>query len=193
MKFRLGLENHVPRSYRITLKSCISSVKKFLTWPKKDADINKNYQTLKPISIFSKTAFSLRVRNHKRNPSGRELGYIKSFDICIIFQLTILQGKTTWTFQYNIFFLKKKETWLFLIIVYKTNWSFAMQLSHIKIRDIWTRWAINWPENEKLLLSTNFIVKFELVFLLTYENVYSKRFHYQANRKNISFSKTKQR
>lgn len=109
MKFRLGLENHVPRSYRITLKSCISSVKKFLTWPKKDADINKNYQTLKPISIFSKTAFSLRVRNHKRNPSGRELGYIKSFDICIIFQLTILQGKTTWTFQYNIFFKKRKK------------------------------------------------------------------------------------
>ena len=40
-------------------------------------------------------------------------------------------------------------------------------------------------ENERLLLSADFLEKFELVFALTQENEFSERFHFQVDRKSI--------
>ena len=44
-------------------------------------------------------------------------------------------------------------------------------------------------KNEWLLLSASFTAKFGLVFVLTLENAFSQRFHFQANRKSIGSSK----
>ena len=44
-------------------------------------------------------------------------------------------------------------------------------------------------KNELLLLSVTFTGKFELVFVLTFENAFSLRFHFKANRKSINSSK----
>ena len=44
-------------------------------------------------------------------------------------------------------------------------------------------------KNGWLLLSASFTVKFGIVFVLTLENAFSYRFHFQANRKNIGSSK----
>ena len=40
-------------------------------------------------------------------------------------------------------------------------------------------------KNEWLLLLASFTAKFGLVFVLTLENAFSWRFHFQANRKSI--------
>ena len=44
-------------------------------------------------------------------------------------------------------------------------------------------------KNEWLLFSLTFTAKFELVFVLTFENAFSWGFHFKANRKSIDFSK----
>ena len=44
-------------------------------------------------------------------------------------------------------------------------------------------------KNEWLLLSVTFTAKFELVFVLTFENAFYLRFHFKANRKSIDYSK----
>ena len=44
-------------------------------------------------------------------------------------------------------------------------------------------------KNGWLLLSASFTAKFRLVFVLTLENAFSLRFHFQANRKSIGSSK----
>ena len=44
-------------------------------------------------------------------------------------------------------------------------------------------------KNGWLLLSASFTAKFGLVFVLTLENAFSLRFHFQANRKSIGSSK----
>ena len=44
-------------------------------------------------------------------------------------------------------------------------------------------------KNGWLLLSASFTAKFGLVFVLTLENAFSERFHFQANRKSIGSSK----
>ena len=44
-------------------------------------------------------------------------------------------------------------------------------------------------ENGWLLLSASFTAKFGLVFVLTLENAFSQRFHFQGNRKSIGSSK----
>ena len=44
-------------------------------------------------------------------------------------------------------------------------------------------------KNEWLLLPAGFTAKFGLVFVLTLENAFSQRFHFQANRKSIGSSK----
>ena len=44
-------------------------------------------------------------------------------------------------------------------------------------------------ENEWLLLSVTFMAKFELVFVLTFENAFYQSFHYKANRNSIDSSK----
>ena len=42
---------------------------------------------------------------------------------------------------------------------------------------------------EYLLLSVTFTAKFEIVFVLTFENPFSKSFHFKANRRSIDSSK----
>ena len=44
-------------------------------------------------------------------------------------------------------------------------------------------------KNEWLLLSVNFTAILELVFVLTFENDFSKDFHFKANGKSIGSSK----
>ena len=44
-------------------------------------------------------------------------------------------------------------------------------------------------KNEWLLLSVTFTGIFELVFVFTFENAFSLRFHFKANRKSINSSK----
>ena len=44
-------------------------------------------------------------------------------------------------------------------------------------------------ENERLLLLLNFVLKYELVFVLKQENADSQRFYFKVNRKIIGFSK----
>ena len=43
-------------------------------------------------------------------------------------------------------------------------------------------------KNEKLLLSSIFTEKFELVFVLAQKNAFSHRFHFKDNRKSRGFS-----
>ena len=45
-------------------------------------------------------------------------------------------------------------------------------------------------KNEWLLLPVSFTAKFMLVFVLSLENTFSERFHFNANRKSIGSSKT---
>ena len=44
-------------------------------------------------------------------------------------------------------------------------------------------------KNDWLLLSVTVTAKLELVFVLTFENAFSKSFHFKANRKSIGSSK----
>ena len=44
-------------------------------------------------------------------------------------------------------------------------------------------------KNEWLLLSVAFAAKFELVFVLTFENAFSESFHFKTNRKSIGSCK----
>ena len=52
---------------------------------------------------------------------------------------------------------------------------------------------LNRSKNEWLILSASFTAKFELVFVLTLGNVFSKRFDFKANRKNMIFLKSNTR
>ena len=52
---------------------------------------------------------------------------------------------------------------------------------------------LNRSKNEWLFLSASFTAKFELVFVLTLGNVFSKRFDFKANRKNMIFLKSNTR
>ena len=62
----------------------------------------------------------------------------------------------------------------------------------LKNTDVWKRWFLRETENERTLLLASFTRNFlnvELVFVLTQDNAFSRRFHFKANRKSIFSSK----
>ena len=106
-------------------------------------------------------------------------------DIWLVDKLIILTGKNcVWLILFQNLLKWRLDCFWPFPYVYTINYVLYIPLSRIKewVHN-WKRWFIKWTENERLLLSACFRVKFTL------KNVYFQRFHYKAHRKNIRSSK----
>ena len=88
-------------------------------------------------------------------------------------------------------FSTRMAPWLvlaFFIYLHNQLSSIHAIITFIKYRCLKNFHSSN-SENEWLLLFASFTAKFEVLFVLTVENAFSKRFHFKANRKTIDSSK----